>query len=235
VHINVKVTESTIEKTEEKVEKSQEVVIAFSRAVDYYDKKDVQTAKEELSKAKKLDPKSEAVRLYLAKLITNTSKFKSITEKYYLAQNPAYLGLIAYDRSYLISAGSIQMGEEYKQLEHNPDIEFQEEDFRLMVGYQFPLFNRMGFEVCFFKSKDSESQQSSIFHGDTYSNNREDVGTIIGFGWSLMETFSFGLECALYPQSRRGFAQDPLGGDERVWYEDPADSVESGYRWERHL
>ena len=223
-HIDVKVTKSTIEKTEEKVEKSQEVVIAFSRAVDYYDKKDVKTAKEELSKAKKLDPKSEAVRLYLAKLIPNTSKFKSITEQYFLAQNPAYLGLIAYDRSYLISAMSYQLGKDYKQLEHYPNLQFNESDRRFMVGYQFPIFQRMGFEVCYFNSHAGECQESSpnddYFKG-TDRAERDDSGAIIGFGWSPLETFSFGLGCTLYSQFREGQVEHPLGGS-TVWYEDPA-------------
>lgn len=219
-HINVKVTESTIEKTEEKVEKSEEVVIAFSRAVDYYDKKDVQTAKKELSKAKKLDPKSEALRFYLAKLIPNTSKFKSITEQYYLAQNPAYLGLIQYDRCYLISAWSSQMGEDYKQLEHYPDLQFQEADMRFMAGYQLPLFNRMGFEVSYFLSTARECQESSITQVATDRAVRDDTGAIIGFGWSPLETFSFGLGCALYTQLRHGQAEEPEG-DHTEWYEDP--------------
>ncbi|MDA3938228.1 MAG: hypothetical protein PF693_02820 [Spirochaetia bacterium] len=96
--LSAEVSNTTMTKVEVKKEKSEDAVIAFSNAVDYYDKKEMEKARKELSITIKIDPESEAAEFYLSKLITNTTKFKIMTEQYISYQNPAYLGVIRTDR-----------------------------------------------------------------------------------------------------------------------------------------
>jgi len=72
-------------------------VVAFSKAVDHYDRKENTEVKEELVTARRIDPKNEAVQVYLSKLIVNLSKFKIEAAAMQLpSQNPAYLGILQY-------------------------------------------------------------------------------------------------------------------------------------------
>jgi len=59
-YLGLQVAKTTVEKIEVRQEKSEEVVIALSKAIDHYDKKET-----ELAKAKRIDPKSETADFYL--------------------------------------------------------------------------------------------------------------------------------------------------------------------------
>ena len=72
-------------------------MVAFSKAVDHYDRKENTEVKEELVIARRIDPDNEAVQAYLSKLIVNLSKFKIEAAAMQLpSQNPAYLGILQY-------------------------------------------------------------------------------------------------------------------------------------------
>jgi len=66
--MDAEVASTTEDKVEVKEAKSEEVVLAFSKAIDYYDKKDTERARKELSRAKRIDPKAEAVQVYIRRL-----------------------------------------------------------------------------------------------------------------------------------------------------------------------
>ena len=103
-HFNVRVAEITTKKTEEKREKDEDAVLAFSRAIDAYDKGEKEKAKAELKTAKKIAPDYDAAQVYINKLTTNTTKFKVKTEPFYSYQNPAYLGIMRTDNLHLLAS-----------------------------------------------------------------------------------------------------------------------------------
>ena len=74
-YFNVQVPESTLTKSIEAEAKSEEVVIAFSNALDHYDNNEEEQAKKELKRAIKIDPDSDAVKIYLNKLLSISPKF----------------------------------------------------------------------------------------------------------------------------------------------------------------
>jgi len=206
--------------------KAEEVLLHFSTAIDAYDKKDLSTAKKQLEKARKLDPRNTAVVIYLNKLILNTSKFKTITEQYYPTQNPAYLGIIQYDRLQFINGATRMMANDapgnnfgWQTIEQDPRYVMHEEDARTMVGYQMPLFSRMGIEVdCFYFSSKDEIYDPVDKPTDT--GGKAGSGAIIAYGWSPADSFSLGLAVTMYAQFREGWAESESGGGTEE-YKDP--------------
>ena len=106
-HLGLAVPRSTVAKIESVEEKNEDAVVAFSRAVDAYDRKNNTEAKDQLVKARRIDPDNEAVRIYLNKLLVNLSKFKFEAAAMQLpSQNPAYLGILQYAQlSVLLNMG----------------------------------------------------------------------------------------------------------------------------------
>ena len=62
--------------------------------------------KVEVKEAKRIDPENEAARYLLKRLITNTAKFKVLTEPYSSYQNPAYPGGLKTDKLFFGFSGS---------------------------------------------------------------------------------------------------------------------------------
>ena len=78
-------------------------MVAFSKAVDHYDRKENTEVKEELVTARRIDPKNEAVQVYLSKLIVNLSKVKIEAAAMQLpSQNQAYPGILQYSQLYAL-------------------------------------------------------------------------------------------------------------------------------------
>lgn len=74
---------------EEQREQKAAAIVAFSRAIETYDRNEEGEAKKELVKAKQIDPDYQAAQVYLEKLVSNTAKFRFLTDAYYFYQNPA--------------------------------------------------------------------------------------------------------------------------------------------------
>ncbi len=226
-HFAVEAPEEIVVKAEVKEVKevkAEEVLLHFSTAIDAYDKKDLSTAKKQLEQARKLDPRNTAVVIYLNKLILNTSKFKTITEQYYPTQNPAYLGIIQYDRLQFINGATIMTANDapdnnfgWQTIEQDTRYVMRETDARTMLGYQMPLFSRMGIEVdCFyFNSKD---EIYDPVNQPTDTGGKAGSGAIMAFGWSPADSFSLGLALSMYTQFREGWAES---GGGTVEYKDP--------------
>jgi TolB-like protein len=228
-HFAVEAPEKIVVKAEVdeiKEVKAEEVLLHFSKAIDAYDKKDLSTAKKQLEKARKLDPRNTAVVIYLNKLVLNTSKFKTITEQYYPTQNPAYLGIIQYDRLQFINGATIMTANDapdndfgWQTIEQEPKLVMSESDGRTMLGYQMPLFSRMGIEVdCFYFS--SKDEIYDPVNQPTQTGGKAGSGAIIAFGWSPTDSFSLGLALTMHAQFREGWAESEDGSGTEE-YKDP--------------
>jgi TolB-like protein len=215
----LKVPEEMVAKVEREEVKEEEVVVRFSEAIEAYDKKDVEKAKTELKRARKLDPKNRAVVVYLDKLTLNTSKFKTITEQYYLPQNPAYLGIIQYDRMYFVSAVNFMTSGDWKTIDLDPSLKMRENDKRFLIGYQLPLFEHLGVEVNYFYTSIRNEVWDPV-NQPTATGGGSGTGAMIGLGWNPVDFLSVGAALALYAQKRNGWAEDEFGSG-TVWYEDP--------------
>ncbi len=207
-HLNIKVAESTLVKKEEKQEKKEEVVIAFSKAIDHYDKKDIEKAKQELNKAKRLDPKSEAVKVYLNKLTMNTSRFRVESVRYASYQNPAYLPMIKSDRLLFLGTGSMPsfLPDSNTFERYGTTISAEEQSSMTKIVYSFPLTDRfaLGAEAFW-------STQGAIME-DIYSTAVENdlwvspsfTGGILSSGVRFSENIASGLSGGLYRHGEPG-------------------------------
>jgi TolB-like protein len=201
----------------EKETQAEEVLLAFSTAVDAYDKKDVEGAKKQLKEARKLDPGNKAVAIYLDKLLLNTSKFKTIPEPYYPTQNPAYLGILQYDRLYFSNANNIMTAGSWQVIQQFPSLQMHENDNRLATGYQLPLFQRMGLEVSYLQYSTRDEIWDPIMM-PTDTSGRFGTGAVVAWGWNPMPALCIGAAVSLYAQIRKGFAE---GGSGTIEYRDP--------------
>jgi TolB-like protein len=212
-YLDVEISRTTTRKTEKKAEKREEVVIALSKAIDHYDRQETEQAKKELAVAKRLDPKSEATEYYLAKLVTNTTKFKALTEPYYSYQNPAFLGILRTDSIHtsisfpvypIVVADAI---ESINPIESINMIGFagskyiSEMTANIFLGYAFPLGSRLGMRVdtvlcaTLDRSGDYDSDLGS-------SNARTSFGSILDLGYSLDDRFSIGFGVGVFSRSK---------------------------------
>ena len=136
---------SIVKKVEAKEEKDEQAIIRLSEGIDAYDRGDEAEAEKALKIAKRIDPKNETVDYYLAELVTNTAKFKVVTEPYYSYQNPAYLGLLKTDRFHCASGGNFfsnmlyspssngGLGWGYAPIPGYPDLGIEELDYRFLL------------------------------------------------------------------------------------------------------
>jgi TolB-like protein len=148
-------------------EKKEEAIIAFSGAVESLDKKDKVAAKRQLDVAKAIDPRNPAVLSYLAKLVTNTSKFKVLMENYASYNNPATLGIIRQDSFHVVFSMPVMptyWAELYEGINYAEfgDARFVNETVSTVsCGYSVPLGSAMGLRI-------------------SYASNALDVRTKIG-------------------------------------------------------
>ncbi|MCF7915371.1 MAG: hypothetical protein K9L66_09400, partial [Spirochaetaceae bacterium] len=101
-------------------------------------------AKKELVKAKQIDPDYQAAQVYLEKLVSNTAKFRFLTDAYYFYQNPAMLGGMKRDRFF--TGFTLWTREFYYMIfggDHFLDLGNSnyvgEENGPSRVGYHFPV------------------------------------------------------------------------------------------------
>jgi len=147
-HLGLPIPSSTIAKVEAVEEKNEDAVVAFSKAVDAYDRKENAEAKDELTKARKIDPDNEAVLLYFRKLIVNTSKFKTEAAAMQLpSRNPAYLGFLQYAQFNALCNMSNTGQTPYLEAF---DLIYQGGYGYFITGISFPLGSRLGFQTNIF-------------------------------------------------------------------------------------
>lgn len=193
--MGAEVASTTEDKVEVKEVKSEEVVLAFSKAIDYYDKKDTEKARKELSRAKKIDPKAEAVQVYLRKLAAASPKFQVEIYNYATTYNPASYGMVDTDIFYSWNSIPIQEGE-VGSLIRVGDYDLVQRATTLRIGVILPFGQRLGFgaEVVVADStKKLSSESGPIYLG--YSGiemTSLTCGAYVGLGYRILEFLSIG-------------------------------------------
>jgi len=198
---------SIAKKVEAKEEKDEQAVIRLSEGIDAYDRGDETEAKKALKIAKRIDPKNETVDYYLAKLVTNTAKFKVITEPYYSYQNPAYLGLLKADRFHLANGGNwistILYGDYpdvgYAPIPGYPNLFVREQDYvGLNLGYYFPIGSNLGIgaEVIWAQLTDDVIDEPV----KSVHSMRKPLGAIVNLGYRFSHSAAVGLGVSVYSQ-----------------------------------
>jgi len=224
--LDVQVSKTTVAKIEKKEEKSEEVVIAFSTAVDHYDKKEIEQAKKELKRAKKIDPKSEAVRIYIVKLESISPKCRVELEKYIPAYNPASLSFIQNDK--LFFWGSSTAFKEWGS-ENIPDLgdgfSGYESGGTWNIGYMFPLAERFGMAVEYIGSTLTQKLETPAIWPDPnfFGPKAVNMGGCVSIACRITDRFALGVSGFVY---RTGETYEELQDDPT--YYDVYGSVDFG-------
>jgi len=185
--------------------KAEEVLTGFSAVVDAYDRNDIAEASKQISRIRKIDSTSSAIRFYSDLLAIYTSRFKIVAAPYFPLENPAALPRLSSDMAYL-QLNQALVGPiggrvwEPSDKKHYPlsdaygDYKFGvvEMDGRLTLGYRTPLGTSYGWGSELFTSfmlseyqNYGETSQSYIY--PTY------IGGIGSFGTALSQGVSLGV------------------------------------------
>lgn len=213
-HFDVRVARSTEKKTDEKQEKKEEAVVAFSRAIEAYDRNEEEEAKKELVEAKKLDPEYEAAQVYLEKLVSNTAKFRFLPDAYYFYQNPAMLG--GMKRDSFFSGATLWTGTFYYMISgdsHYLDLGNSnyvgEGNGPGRVGYHFPVGSKgwgVGVEFIYSHFSDKYSDTTD-FENNNVTEGRHYRGGALGIGKKL-DLLSLGLSASLFQEDNSEWGGD---------------------------
>ncbi len=199
-HFEIKADSTTIAKAVEKVVKSVENVVLLSKAIDAFDRNDLTAARDAFEEVSKLDKDSEVAGYFLSKLVTNTSKFKVITEQYISYQNPAYLGILRTDRFHFAVSKSLSSdngGEPFLPTLIEGGQLIESDIFRGSLGYYFPVAERLGIGVEAFGFA-YQDRIYDIFNSTVASNNPEANGIILSIGKAFNKSISLGIGISAY-------------------------------------
>jgi TolB-like protein len=232
-HFGATAVASTEQKVETIVEKKPDAILALSAGVDAFDRNDTQTAQKALEQAAKLDPANEAASYYLAKLVTNTTKFKVNTEPFYSYQNPAFLGILRMDRFHFSSgwqldeiAAPLFFGTEhaYIPVPGYASLTAREQDMGSSLGYYFPMGKAMGFGAeAFWSLVTSEMENQGGTGPNWLGSRRMPIGATLNFGVLVSEGISLGAGFTVY--SQKDFGNPTMSSTP---YSDIADVAASG-------
>jgi hypothetical protein len=199
--LKLAVPETTRTKTAEKKTGDAEAAVAMSNAMDAYDKKDTAGARQELDRARQLDPESELVAAYRRKLSTTSPKYKAQLEPYGPSGNPARLGLIKQDKMYSFISAPMNMSPNEMQPVGDSFL-VGEQNLCMRLGIELPLAAAFGLAVeGAFSSFDNKITAPFAFDvspvtpsGDTYFHDREvSWGGVIGLGYAPADSLSLGV------------------------------------------
>ena len=196
-HLGLPVPQSTIAKVESLEEKNEDAVVAFSRAVDAYDRKENTEATEELARARRIDPGNEAVQLYLRKLIVNLSKFKTEAAAMQLpSRNPAYLGILQYAQIgalfNLSDTGQTPYLESF-------DLIYQGGYGYFITGISFPVGSRLGFQTNIFGGPpERENIREPITENSQIAIAPRHWGVQLSLGWAATQWMSLGMGASIF-------------------------------------
>jgi hypothetical protein len=214
-HLGLPVPGSTIAKVEGAEEKNEAAVVAFSRAVDAYDRKENAEATEELARARRIDPDNEAVRAYLSKLLVNLSKFKVEAAAMQLpSRNPAYLGILQYAQVSVLwnmgIPGQLWLLEAY-------DLEYGGGGHdHIIAALSFPLGRRFGAQTNLFADHISEDVRNPTDETEWNYFSVSDWGVQLNLGWAATDLVSFGIGTSVFLEVTEfdtpvGIVHPPLG------------------------
>jgi hypothetical protein len=192
-HLDLPVDESTVAKVEAKAEKNETAVVAFSTAVDHYDKKEIVEAEQQLSIARIVDPQSEAIQIYYDKLLINLSKFRIEIPSHISNQNPSYLGILQYDQLVFLFSMTFPAS---KPLELS-GFEYRDQHHVLLFGYSIPLGRKLGLQVNAFYILDGDDLN---YNKVTHGGSTGDYGAQVNFGWAISDFIAVGLGASAFQQ-----------------------------------
>jgi len=217
-HFNITADSSTIAKSQEKEIKSADNVVLLSEGIDAFDRNDMTGARDAFETVTKLDKSSEVAEFYLSKLVTNTSKFKVITEQYISYQNPAYLGIIRTDRFHFAASQSLSRdnhGEPIFATELDNGYMLIEADmFRGSLGYYFPVAEKLGIGVEVFGFSYADRIYDDL-SSTVVSSSPDASGIILSTGRLTGNNFAVGIGLSTYYKKQR--AEDIINH----YWEDP--------------
>jgi TolB-like protein len=224
------VAATTVAKVEQKVEKNEQALVAFSRAVEAVDRKEVATAKQELQVARQFDPASEAVAFYIAKLSGASPRMQVEIDLTAASFNPALAALLDKPRLYswysstadMSSTSRIQFG----------NLEFTERFMTIRFGILFPIMKSFGLMAEIIPMTQLNSGIGSIDHTPVFTNypggsgnlDRSSFAGLLGLSWRMLPELSVGASFRLgkYFQSELGVFSDPWIGQDGpqggYWY-----------------
>jgi TolB-like protein len=203
-NFDMKASQSTVVKAAKEEEKDEEAVVSFSKAIDYYDKKEKQSAKKELAQAKRIDPSSEAVKIYLQKLEGVSPKFRVELERHASTYNPASLGMLKQDEASVWSSMPITGLSEEDTPAYGDGFSGHEVSISSKMGYALPIGTRIGLAAEFiFAHQDNSINSPSAFDflGTSVSHIAAaptNVGGSLGIGYRFLNDFSLGASFHYY-------------------------------------
>ncbi len=145
-HLSLPISHSTRAKLKQRHKTKEQALIAFAEAIDHYDKNERSEARTDLSAAWRIDPRNEAVQIYLDELIMNTPRFKNISEVSLPTQNPACLGTLQYDQWFMYVFGDLPSLRGSRNFE-SAGRSYDGSSGRVAMGYSLPIGKRIGIEV----------------------------------------------------------------------------------------
>jgi len=151
-------------------EVKEQLLVAFSRAVDSYDRRDKAEARRELETARRIDPKNRAVALYLSKLAEGNPRFQVELEKHAPSYNPARLGMVEKGSVYYWVSQNLPW--EMMDPEYQPvgDLEYYELGATQRLGTLLPLGDRFGLASEISWSVVQPATHTVDYAGDVASN-----------------------------------------------------------------
>jgi TolB-like protein len=196
-HLGLPVPGSTIAKVEAAEVKNEDAVVAFSRAVDAYDRKETTEANDELARARKIDPDNEAVQLYLRKLIVNLSKFKLEAAAMLLpSRNPAYLGILQYAQVNALFQLSNTGQTPYLE---SLDLIYQGGYGYIATGISFPVGSRLGVQANIFGGPpERENLREPITENKNIAIAPSHWGVQLSLGWAATPWMSLGMGASIF-------------------------------------
>jgi TolB-like protein len=215
-HLGLPVPSSTIVKVEAIEEKNEDAVVAFSRAVDAYDRKENAEATKELTRARRIDPDNEAVQSYLRKLIVNPSKFKTEAAAMQLpSRNPAYLGILQYAQfSALFNLSNTGQTPYLESI----DLIYQGGYGYIITGISFPVGSRIGFQTNIFGGPpERENVREPITENEEIAIAPSHWGVQLSLGWAATQWMSLGIGASIFLVANHFEASPAISKPSNTW------------------
>lgn len=216
---------TTVAKVEKKVEKDEKALVAFSRAVEAVDRKDIAAAKQELQTAKRIDPANEAVAVYIAKLSGSSPRMQIELDISAASYNPAMVAFMEKPTLYSWLSASADMSA--SQNIQFGNLGFKERFLTVRFGILLPFMKSFGLiaeasPINQLNSNISSADHTPIFTnypGGTGNMDRSSYSGLLGVSWKALKELSFGASFRVgkYYQAELGYSSDPWIG-----YHDPS-------------
>jgi hypothetical protein len=179
-------------------EKQEEAIIAFSKAVDSYDKKDSEEARKQIAVAKAIDPTNAAVGIYFDKLAVGSPRFQIEMDRYAPSYNPALLGFL--DKGSAYSWSNFMPPWTNYLLPFFGDYQVDETKFTVRWGVNLPLGEAFGLSAELSwnggGSTIVDNSGAAVIAGypqNAIASHVTGYGASVGAGLRLTDTWSIGL------------------------------------------